>query len=177
MPVPDFSPGEVLTAAAMDSIGMWLVKTQTIGSGVTSVSVTDAFSADFDNYKITITGGAAAANTLVALQLGSTNTGYYWSGYQVTYAGTAAIVAGALQANFQRVGFATPDTINANIEIFQPFSTKNTFLNAKFISNVTGGDSIPFSGYLNNTTSYTGFTITTTQALTGGTIRVYGYRN
>jgi hypothetical protein len=37
---PDFSSGAVLTAAQMNSVGLWLVKTQTVGTAVSSVAVT-----------------------------------------------------------------------------------------------------------------------------------------
>jgi hypothetical protein len=37
---PDFSSGAVLTAAQMNSVGLWLVKTQTVGTTVSSVAVT-----------------------------------------------------------------------------------------------------------------------------------------
>ncbi len=37
--------------------GLRLIKKQTIGSGVASVSVTDAYSATYEAYKIIITGG------------------------------------------------------------------------------------------------------------------------
>jgi len=64
MSFPSFASGEVLTAADMNAVGLWLVKTQTVGTGVPSVVVTDAFSANYDNYLVTISGikTAAAAN-------------------------------------------------------------------------------------------------------------------
>ena len=51
--------------------GLTLVKTQTVGSGVSSVTVTDAFSATFDNYEILMSGGTQTATTDVKLKLGS----------------------------------------------------------------------------------------------------------
>ena len=55
MTYPVFATGDVLNASDMNAVGLWLVKTQTIGSGVGSVAVTGAFSADYDNYKIIVT--------------------------------------------------------------------------------------------------------------------------
>ena len=179
MPVPDFSPGEVLTAGAMDSIGLWLVKTQTIGAGVSSVTVTDAFSANYDAYKVTITGGAGSTNMLLSLQLGATTTGYYAGYNRVTYSsGLASLAADNNAANFSRAGYATTNTINATFELTQPFATKNTFFFAPFAAHETSQIAGSGAGFLNNSTSYTGFTILlATGTLTGGTIRVYGYRN
>ena len=179
MPVPDFSPGEVLTAAAMDSIGLWLIKTVTIGSAVASVPVTDAFSADYDAYKVTITGGAGSANATLGLQLGATTTGYYAGYNRVTFSsGLASLVADNNAAIFSRAGYGTANTLNANFEVHQPFATKNTFFFAPFVAQDTTQIAGAGAGFLNNSTSYTGFTIIPNAGtLTGGTIRVYGYRS
>jgi hypothetical protein len=73
---PDFTTGAVLTAAQMNAVGLWLVKTQTVGSAVPDVTVTDAFSADYDNYKILYTGGTASgAVGPLNMKLGSSTTG------------------------------------------------------------------------------------------------------
>ena len=181
MPVPVFAVGEVLTAAAMNQVGLFLIKTQTISSSppVSSVAVTGAFSADYDAYKITITGGAGSANALLALQLGATTTGYYAGYNRVTYSsGLANLAADNNAANFSRAGYATTNTINANFEVHQPFATKNTFFFAPFVAQFDTQIAGAGAGFLNNSTSYTGFTIILASGtLTGGTIRVYGYRN
>jgi hypothetical protein len=57
--------------------GLTLIKTQTIGSAVPSVVVSDAFSDDYENYKITITGGVGSTDSTFSLALGSQTTGYY----------------------------------------------------------------------------------------------------
>ena len=75
MGYPDFAPGDVLTAADMDAVGLWLVKTQTVGTGVSSVTVTGAFSSTYDNYFVTYTGGTGSTQTPLRIQMGSTTTG------------------------------------------------------------------------------------------------------
>jgi hypothetical protein len=179
MPVPDFSPGEVLTAAAMDSIGMWLVKTQTIGTAVSSVTVNDAFSADFENYKIVVTGGSSSAGTTVSLQLGATVTGYYT--FQISGTFASSTVTGANISNgssFNGVGRCSADGILCLAELFLPYETKKTLYtsaNTRPDSNAVVGWQ---SGFLDTSTSYTAFTLSpATGTFTGGTIRVYGYRN
>jgi hypothetical protein len=177
MPVPDFSPGEVLTAAAMDSIGLWLVKTQTVGTGVASVTVTDAFSADYDAYKIVISGGAASTISVLQFQLGSTATGYYYGGDARTYAGVTLNIQAANGTNWY-AGEASVNTIEMNIDVKQPFLAKNTTFTGAFAASRTDAYWLAVGGYLADTTSYTAFTITSSSGtLTGGTIRVYGYRN
>jgi hypothetical protein len=179
MPVPDFSPGEVLTAAAMDSIGLWLVKTQTVGTTVAEVTVTSAFSADFDNYKVIWSGGITSGAADVACFLGATApaNGYYQVqfaqniggafGTQVVNNGTRWTYAGGGDAN----GAMT------NIEIFQPFAAKRKFLTAQ---NFTAGSFTVYStGYFDSTASFTSFTLAPGggNTMTGGVVRVYGYRN
>jgi hypothetical protein len=178
MPVPDFSPGEVLTAAAMDSIGLWLVKTQTIGNGVGSQVVTGAFSADYDNYKIIVSGGVASTTGLMTCQLGSTVTGYYWGHPYYTYGGVIGGSNGSNTASFSRVGLGTTSLLAANFDLSNPFTAKNTVINYSYVDIRTNGEAGAGGGIVNNTTSYTDFTLSLTGAtMTGGTIRVYGYRN
>ena len=177
MTFPVFVSGEVLGAADMNAVGLWLVKTQTIGTSVTSVTVTGAFSADYDAYKIIVSGGSTTSNNdNLNLQLGSTTTGYYSGAAGTTYATAASALATENNLSSWQVGFAQTDSLNVNIDLVNPFLAKNTYMHASLISSVNARMK---SGVLINTTSYTAFTLTTVVAssLTGGTIRVYGYRN
>jgi hypothetical protein len=181
MPVPDFSPGEVLTAAAMDSIGLWLVKSQTVGTAVTSVTVNDAFSATYDYYKITYTNGVGSTQQTIRTTLGSTATGYYWGGVIGRYDNLGAIGFGSSNAaNWEATGFTDTNGNLYEIELSMPFLTRKTGIQAWHWDTRTGGGTgYGFvGGHLNNTTSYTSFTLTAAAGtMTGGTIRVYGYRN
>ena len=177
MPVPDFSPGEVLTAAAMDSIGLWLVKTQTVGTGVSSVEVTSAFSANYANYVITYTGGTTSASAPIRVQLGATTTGYYGTLVYGTYA--TAVVSGNVNDNnaarFTFVGAGTTDFARLVCNLEMPFAATRTFI---FAGYADAGNSGSYNGFLANNTSYTAFTLSPNSGtMTGGTIRVYGRRN
>ena len=177
MPVPDFSPGEVLTASAMDSIGLWLVKTQTIGTGVSSVTVSDAFSANYENYKIIISGGAGSTAAELNLRFGAVTTGYYTSFIFTSWNNTVSADSSNSGSRIQYVGGMGSDGILANFEVMSPFLAKNTRTFAGGFGQTTAfvGSS---AGALFNTTSYTDFTILAAAGtMTGGTIRVYGYRN
>jgi hypothetical protein len=178
MPVPDFSPGEVLTAAAMDSIGLWLVKTQTVGATVPSVTVTDAFSADYDNYKIVYTGGVGSTGIVISMRLGATISGYYSQTIYSLYSSTAGPISNVPDNNAAQwtyVGRANANSTYMSTELFMPFLASRTYFNTFGISTA---DMTATAGLLDNTTSYTAFTIfPTSGTLTGGTIRVYGYRN
>ena len=181
MPVPVFTAGEVLTAANMNQVGLWLVKTQTIGSAVSSVTVTGAFSADYDNYKIIVSGGTASTNVLIQFYLGSSApaNGYYGAVSKSTYAGVSAGITGMNNLGLiERIGYGTSNSIQANLELINPFNTVNTTFFSNFASHVSGGDTGTVGGFVNDSASYTSFTIKpNTGTLSGGTICVYGYRN
>ena len=158
--------------------GLVLIKSQTIGSAVSSMTVSDVFSANYERYKITVTGGVSSAALDIRLTLGSTTSGYY--GFLIYGAYNSNTVQGFGQNNtafWGYVGTGTSDTLTGNFELDNPFGSKQTFVNAQNALSLTTGVSNSFSGYLNNTTSYTAFTLTaSTGTMTGGTIRVYGYR-
>jgi hypothetical protein len=176
MPVPDFSPGEVLTAAAMDSIGLWLVKTQTVGTGVSSVSVTGAFSADYDAYKIIWTGGTMSADTNLTMTIGNATTSYYLALVYGSFGGGSASVAGnSNTAQWSWGGGGGTDGADASVEVFNPFLTRTTQMQARVRYSSVYGNAV---GHLANNTSYTSFAFAPASGtMTGGTIRVYGYRN
>jgi hypothetical protein len=150
----------------------------TIGNAVSSVTVQGAFSSTYDNYKIVISGGTVSATTLLALRLGTTNTGYYTSRIRITYA--SATPSGQVLSNtsdFAFAGYAVADGLYMDTNVSMPFIAKKTVVQSNMMEADTGGG-IQFSGgFLNNTTSYTDFQILTTSTMTGGTIRIYGYNN
>lgn len=174
---PTFSAGSILTAAQMNSVGLWLVKTQTIGTAVSSVAVTGAFSSDYDNYLITIAGGTHSTGSAgFYLQMGATTTGYYYSFSYTAYNTTPSAAAGANVAKWDYVGSCNSNGLQALIDINSPFLTKPTSYRSTVVNHTNyAGNCV---GLLNNTTSYTGFTLSLTAGtITGGTIRIYGYRN
>jgi hypothetical protein len=172
---PDFVAGQILTAAQMSAVGTWLVKTQVVGSGVSSVAVTGAFSADYDNYLITYSNGSASADTHISMILGATTSGYYSAISGNTWSNSASNSGGTGQSSFTYAfsGFATYG-VNGAVLVQSPFLAKYSLMSSQFVASF---GSYASSGMLQNTTSYTGFTLTPgSGTLTGGTIRVYGYR-
>jgi hypothetical protein len=178
MPVPVFAAGEILTAANMNQVGLWLVKSQAIGTTVSSVTVTGAFSSDFDNYLITVSGGTSSANAdNLGLQMGSTTTGYRGSVITVS---TANAVSGAYTNNTENkwtnAGAVDSTGVVARIELTNPFLSLATYMQASMIRAGAQSHFTSF-GSLANSTSYTAFTITPgSGTLTGGNVCVYGYR-
>jgi hypothetical protein len=184
--------GQVLTADSTASTGIkWatpasgsgltLISTTTIGSAVNSVTVSSAFSSTYNAYKIIVSGGvcSSSAETFV-LRLGSTTTGYYAAYNRLEYGLTVTNRADNNTAYFSRAGAGSTDSVYANIDLVNPFATKNTYFNAPilFPGTSTGAAGMG-TGFVNNTTSYTAFTVFFDSAttFTGGEIRVYGYAN
>lgn len=179
MPVPDFAPGEVLTAAAMDSIGLWLVKTQTIGTGVSFIDVTTAFSSTYDNYMISYSNIDASVNGASFLFRFGTNASpvtnnYKFGGLFSGYTGTVSNVTQNAPGSWEVAGTSTSNTsgtffINGpNLAAFSFFTAQYARNDAAFV----------FSGIHEATTQHTAFHMYPgAGTLTGGTIRVYGIRN
>ena len=182
MAVKTFTTGEVLTAADTNTYlnngGLVYIKSQTIGTAVSSVTVSSAFSADFDAYRVTVTGMVCSAgdNTIFIRPGGDTTAASYFSGgYFVKYDGTGN---GWLIQNGTASGISVCITDTSAqafaFDIFSPFLTQRT--RASGIS--TGLAYVAhYQGYHNQATSYTSFTmVPNSGTMTGGTIRLYGYR-
>lgn len=164
-----------LSTSRANSVGLDLIKTQTIGSAVSSVTVSDAFSSTYDNYKITISGGAASAATNLRYQNGSSTSGYYSGGTTTTYSSNS--VAGFSDNNAASIvcGTTFTDGLICDLTVLTPFdSAERTFFTIGQVTYSTGSGS--GAGYHNVVASYTSFVIfPQSGTLTGGTISVYGY--
>ena len=157
--------------------GLELITAQTIGSAVSSVTVSNVFSSTYDNYKILVTPGTASTSLELALTLGATTTGYYWGFRGTSYANASASSAAANGASFVFAQTST-DAFGASAELIAPNLAKKTIYYNSYLDTNTNGAAGTIYGFLNNTTAYTAFTITcSTGNITGGTIRVYGYKN
>ena len=176
-----YSTTAQMNTAITAGVGLVPILTQTIGTAVSSITVSNVFSATYDNYLITLSGGVASTTTGLNLTLGATATGYYRGGNFTSYTGTT--VSGINSSNassWLSASLGTTTSSDGRIELYDPFLTKNTKIRASYVSTVTNGESYVFGGFLNDSTSYTAFTFTPSTGgatLTGGTIRVYGYKN
>ena len=176
MTYPSFSVGEVLRAQDMNAVGLWLVKSQAVGSGVSSVTVTGAFSADYDNYLVTYTNGVMSNDTGIATQLGSTATGYYGVYMYGLYTGGLFNAPDNNAAEFSYTGGGGSAGVYYNTYISNPFPATFTRIFSAGVSYSTNFGT--YHGLQNSNTSHSSFKIRPLAGtMTGGTIRVYGYRN
>lgn len=196
MPVPVFSTGEVLTAANMNAVGLWRVTgctvssvggtaatasngVITVGTGNTSITVSNAFSANYSNYRVIWSGGTMSSTGSVAIQLNnSTGTTYRLSGIYMAYGSTTVNGYGpALSTRWTDTGIMSTTEGTTDFDIYNPFATKPTRMRT---TSWEQSQYYNFVGFDSSTASSTGFTITPAGAgpsFTGGTICVYGYRN
>ena len=180
--------GTVLTADSAEATGLkWatpassaltFIKSQTIGSLVSSVTVSSAFSATYDNYLVTISNTDGSSDgASVYTRLGSTTTNYYGSFYvDRATTGTASTVRQSNGDGFPIGAATTNDDSFISMTISSPFLSARSAINGLAAAGQYSGW---FGGVLQDTTSYTAFTVFLTGGATisGGTIRVYGYQN
>lgn len=158
------------------SAGLVHISRTTIGSNVTSITVSNVFSADYDNYRIMVGGGQVAFDVVYWMyMLGS--TGYdYKQQYRAAYNTSIVSTSRTTDPAWTVVPFGS-DAGSTCIDIFNPYvsTARTTIIHSGFHD---GGTWIIGAGWHNVTASYNGFVLYDTggqTAVTGGTIDVYGY--
>jgi hypothetical protein len=169
---PTFTVGQVLTAAQMNAVGMWLVKTQAVAAGGTAFTVTNAFSADYRNYRIVFDniGGNSGNSGYLSIN-GSAGATYTVSGRYMSGLGNAdaTIVSGGFWLGIMGTGYS------GVIDICRPYLASGTSMTASVSS---GTYFTVIGGYDSNAASSTDFTISLAAGtLTAGSVSVYGYND
>jgi len=175
MTFPTFTNGQVLPASDLNAIGLWLVKTQAIGTSVSSFTVTDAFSSTYDGYRIVMSGYTNTASDIgMTMQLtGATGATYaYWLNYWQF--GLAAGQASATANTSWIMGWSNANGGNLVMDIVNPNKASYTSFTS---TNATPNYYMAQGGTEKSNTQFTGFTISCSVPFTGGNIRIYGYRN
>jgi hypothetical protein len=150
-----------------------------VGTTVASVTVSGAFSATYDNYKILYTDGVASTIVNMLFSFPTAVTAYYSSRiYNTPLSGTPAGNGQSNTANWGYFGGASQNYMNVNCDVLSPFKTQYTRYSGVYMvddgANTTFGTT---QGFLANGTSYSSFTLTpSTGTITGGNIRIYGYK-
>lgn len=188
---PDFTTGSVLTAAQMNAVGLWRITGCTVssaggtaatasdgvitfGAGNTSVTISNAFSADYANYLILIDYAyAGTGNPSMLMTMGATATGYYgvnaYYAYDASGDGTAKRNAGVDWP----IGYVGANNFSAAVTVYAPQRAVRTSVSSTYAGDLYYGT---FNGMLANTTQYTSFTLApSSSSFTTGTVRVYGY--
>jgi hypothetical protein len=174
---PDFTVGQVLTSATMNQVGLWLVKSQTVGTTVASVTVTDAFPSDFTSFRVVYSGGVGSTLQTMQFLLGSSTTTYNNILVYSNFATPATPVSagGQNQGQFEGVGYATTNYTAVSFDVHNPnIARYTTIANGSWVFDSGAGT---FNGVHKTSTAYTSFILRPNSGtLTGGKINVYGYR-
>jgi hypothetical protein len=173
------SPGLKLLTPSSVSVGSGSSSISSTGtvtfSGASSVTVNGVFSSAYDNYKIIISNGSGS--TGCKLKLGSTSTGYYyWASYGRYNATTVNGENGANVAAWVNMATASSTHIHGDITLYSPYLAKSTTFENVLVTVGTGEYHWRGGGYLNDTSSYTAFTLTADTGTINGNIQVYGYK-
>ena len=170
---------EVLTSADTNTYlansGLVFVSSTTVGSAVASVTVSNCFSATYDNYKIIFTGGTASvAGTNISFAFNGSPAGWFGNIIYSDFAGGAPASIG--DSNTTQVTYAGGARVGYSFfsaEILTPFLAQPSGLSSDYVTTAAGRTTARHSAL----TSYTGFILAPgSGTLTGGTITVYGYR-
>lgn len=172
LPTDSIKPGLVLVAASSFS-------------AVSSVSVDDCFTSEYDNYRVIVQTTAASSdgNTNMRLRAASTDASgsdYVWQQVLVQSATVAGAGSGGLVAQWRwdDHDISVTPTPTLAFDVISPgLAAKTLFTGAEVgvASNATFGF-IFRSGYHNLTTAYDGLTLLASSGTITGSIYVYGYR-
>jgi hypothetical protein len=181
MPVPDFSPGEVLTAAAMDSIGLWLIGETTFAT-TANPFINGCFSSNFRNYRVLISATTSATTSVrLRWRFGTSTTEtalqYDRFGTQLSGATMTSLVATG-ESSFAVIATTSGATELAPIvmDVHAPNVAIKTVAQSNAWNSANGATWLT-NCRMNNTTQYTGLEIFADSGTITGSIRVYGYRN
>lgn len=151
-------------------------------SAVSSVSVNNCFTSEYDNYRLVCTGVSSASGPNIAMRLranGSDNSSSTY-GYQTClFNGTVTEPSRTtLATSWQAAIFDDDDDANAFVlDLFRPnIATRTSFLTLSIFASA-GSYTGFFGGYFDNSTVFDGFSFIPSAGTITGTVRVYGYRN
>lgn len=186
MAVKTFTTGEVLTASDTNTYlanaGLVYVTSTTVGSAVSSVTVSNVFSSTYDNYRLILSDATVSIGGSIGLQLNNaTGSTYYMGGIYMTFANTTVNGYGpAANTRWNDVWAAETVQSTGALDLFSPNKAKPTTGTCMSVKAGSGGATLAHYSLnmLENTTSqHTGFTLyPVSGTMTGGTITVYGYR-
>ena len=177
-----WDPGEILTAYDVKNFlansGLVYITSVDVPGGTSTVSVTDAFSLDFDDYLVKVSGLNIATSGNVNFQFETAGTpittNYSLAGHYQTW-GAAALV-GFTDTQFGFPAIASGYDNSFHIEIQDPAKTEYSYIQSHFCNQ---SRAYWLNGKHELSTAYSDFRLTASYTLSGtdAHIDVYGYRH
>ena len=154
--------------------GLTLINTTSF-SAVASQSINDVFSSTYSNYRIIFdcsNSTSASMSFRVRVSGSDLTTNTYKYGHYINAYTTSLSGDGSSSSSAWVIGYADGLSFTTTLDLINPQATKNTFGLYACAHN-----SATFAGgaLVNNSTSYTGFTIFGSAGTLTGTVRIYGY--
>ena len=151
-----------------------------VGGGTMSGSATtfsSVFSATYDAYQIVFSNLVGSAGVSLVLTFGSTTTGYYGGFIGVASDGTVSGYGLNNGSSINRGIRAQTTGGGTVVNVQNPFLTQRTFfqVSGKDVNTAGAADNAIGAGFVDNATSYTAFTITSSGGTCTGTVNIYGY--
>ena len=182
MSYPSFSVGEVLTAADMNAVGLWLVTGKDLSGSATSVD--NCFTSNYRNYRIVYriaTNSASDSEIRFTLRVGGVDaiTNYNTGSWLVDGAGTLNYSQSGTYSRWNVVYSAASNTGSGVVDIIGPAIAANTSFTGNHTNSTGGGNArtINMGGNHLTATAYDGFTLTSATGTFTGRVQVYGYRD
>jgi len=163
---------------AQNPTGLEFVSTTTVGTAVSSVTVSGAFSATYDHYVVNIVNMSmnSGGNYLRMALNNVTGSNWYGNGYYMTAGSGTLYGFHNTGSNTQTIGVGDPNTF-VNSTVYNPFVVAVPAIVSQYSAGGISGYNGVVQGNANSTASCTGFTISAGGGtLTGGVITVYGIR-
>lgn len=175
MTFPSFVPNEILTSSDMNAVGWWRITSFSPSSNQGAFTINNAFSADYDVYRLVYTGGVGVGLGNMSVTLGASATGYNWSLPYVIYgSGTPAGTSVGSAASFPLCGTHTTAYAQFDMNFIDPFAARFTRVWGQYASTTEAG---MYSGIHQVAASYTSVTVTPNVAnINGGVFTLYGLR-
>ncbi len=180
MAIKTFATGEVLTASDTNTFlansGLVYVTSTTVGTGVSSVTVSNCFTSTYDNYRITVSGITGGASNVFIMQMTASGTpsttSYAGNTFYIATGGAGGLTNAALSTYFEVGG--SGGKVSFGWDVYQPAVAAYTYLS---FGNADE-NYFRFGHAVHKVnTAYDGFKFAqASSTFTGGTITVYGYR-
>jgi hypothetical protein len=182
---PTFVSGAILTAAQMNSIGMWKISTTSLTAVTNNIS--NCFSSDYANYRVLCTNMNNASGTTRALTLRfrttSDDTTAQYNSFQLgvyssTVFGSSAVLQTSATLGATAAQVSGSASLGFCIDILSPnTATGTTYMGTMltYQSDITNYVQRTISGNMTTSTQYTGFSIIGVTDALSGTVQVYGY--
>jgi len=166
----------LLSTGTANPPGLEFITSQTIGTAVASVSVSDAFNSNFDSYRVVMRNTNAAGGAVeVRLTLGAITTSYFSTLRRDFYDGTLTAFTRVSNGAYFVVAYGgAASNTGFSVDILNPYNTARTQCCGQYAQGLSAGWA---AGECSDTSSVTSLTVTpSSSTFTGGTITVYGYR-